>query len=216
MKSFIDSNLWKRGIARALQIRGAKDAPNEVNIDQVQFVVDALQEGFAVYEHLDHIETNVALNGSSTVSYVLLEPSTTSLALDDPRNNNGWESRLLGLDVRLDNIGAASGEIIWVALRLQKSNNSATTFVRLEQPQIGGISEYRFHLPNLTNVKDLSQGGFENFSIPQQGWGWTGWIPANARLTLEMGRLGGAFGADDVASISMQWLRVPKGVKPPY
>ena len=219
MKSWLDSNTWKQGIRKALQIKGDQDAPNHVNVDQIQFIIDSLQSGFSHYS-LHAYNTTLALSGGvSSANTTLFEPFSNILALTDVRNNFDWETRLLGLECRFENIGASSGDEIWIELSLQFQDPiiglTTIRWMRMEQPQIGGVTAYRFMFPSLTNVKDKVQGTRDNFAIPQNSWNSTGWLPARTRLFLTAGREGGNFGADDVVQINMLWARTPKGTMPP-
>lgn len=222
-KASLDSNKWKKGIADALQIKGTQEAPNHVNTDQVQVIVDSLQGGFSVYETLGFDQNSEAINGVSSKLFNLFSPFPAEYSYDNIRNNQAHEIRLLGIQTVFNNIGASAGDRIYVELFLQSSwgsklgqtHGNSVKIVQMEQPQIGGESQYIFTFPALTNIKDSSQGSDENFSIPQTAWNWHGWIPAGSRLDINVGRDGGSFGEDDIASFKVVFARVPKGVQLP-
>jgi len=205
MGAFLDAPLWKRGLVKALGIKGDKEVPNEVNNDQVQITADATQDGFAVYE-----KKSIALTGTPNTSksqtITVFDPSLYFEAEDtDPRANRLWEIRLLWLQLKITGmtVGTQGDKFQWTIRFLDKSNGSIVRALDLGQFNDGVQTEFRMALPSQVSEENGIMMAYNTL-------GWQGWIPAGMTMYVDA-RNEINFNGNEAMTVDGYFIRVPRG-----
>lgn len=208
MSSALDSNIWKRGIAKALQVTGIQEAPNQIATDEVKVTVDALQDGFSDYEIVT-AEKEIVLAGGASPTFIFFDPTEPE---GDPFNNSQYEIRLLGFRLRVKDIAAVvAGDNISVQLNwFDPANPTLNTciFLLWERLQVAGINDYNFNFPSMTIEEN---GAYQLFNSFQ----WSGWIPHKAAIHGVVKKDTVFAGTEDFI-MTATFARVPRNSKPPW
>jgi len=203
----LDSNEWKPGIQKRLDIRSEKTAPNLIDTTSVKYIVDALQGGFSNIETINQ-GFNPTVLAAATNEFVMLSPEPLQ-APNENANNQEFEIRLIGIECDLTGFTSIAGNPFNMDFSLHTpENNSLTRFLRYTFSQNAGQTEYRVSLPGMFD--DYDSGG------DRQGLTWNGYIPARTTLTVQLALEGGqTFAGTETWDLDYIYIRVPKGTRLP-
>jgi len=202
--SALDSNTYKKGLAAALKIKGTKEAPNEVNVDQIQIIADAMQGGFSHYEH-HQFTFPIIFEIEDTKDVIIFSPVDGLFSPDNVQNNRLWEIRLIGARVVVTGITPVDQDKIQCQLRLNDLQTGGTdiTFIRWELEQKTGKLAYSWAFPAMTTDEE---GQFQQF----QAWNWLGHLPAGKEFAIRLQK-DTSFDGSENGLISFFFVRVPRG-----
>jgi len=202
--SALDSNTYKKGIAAALKIKGIMEAPNKVNIDQIQIIADAMQGGFSTYEH-HQFTIPITFPITTIEDFIIFSPVDGLFAKDNVQNNRLHEIRLIGARIQISGVTPVDQDKINVQLRLNdlKAGGTDITFIRWELEQKTGKLVYSWVFPAMTTDEE---GQFQQY----QAWNWMGHLPAGKEFGIRIVK-DTAFDGSETGSISFFFVRVPRG-----
>jgi hypothetical protein len=208
--SHIDSNEYSKGLQKALQVRGDKQAPNEMNVDQVMVTADAVQGGFSIASREGFSESGALPSAASDAAFLLISPITSGagFARDHIRNNAEWDTRILFFQFTASGFGTSANnfELTHTFTHIKDGN-----IVQVEAIQqiIDEKPDMNWCFPMFSREETGSHQQFIGSS-------WNGRLPPGIDWTVTLNRQGGTnFGASKNYEINVIWERVPRGARLP-
>ena len=206
-QSHIDSTDYGKGLARALKIKGVRQVPDKLNVDQIQITADSMQGGFSIYEK-KHFDVSEAITPTGSMALTLFDPRITTFPLASAQNNQLEEIRLISMRIRIAGVTAIAGNTIDVQLRyIDLPTGLVLPCVSMAQAQIAGKGQYTWYLPYMVEIP----GGSYQF---YQGWNWNGWIPAAESFGVQITKQT-AFAGTETLTVVSSFITVPKGCQLP-
>jgi len=206
--SAIDPSDYSEAIKSALNIRGAQQMPNEVDIDSIKLVADPLQAGFARYQSKALTITGTLIAGLNS-SINIFSPTSAVQSPGTPENPNFQytrlhEIRLIGLRAQLGGITSIAGDSIKCSISLLDDREvpvPETEIVEFEIQQTTSTA-YSWKFPSMT--REVT-GAFQLY----QAWSWDGWLPNGFTLNVKFNKES-AFVGTELATIKVFFIRVPR------
>lgn len=208
--SHFDGTFLGQALKSLLKTKGAKEIPQEMNVEVLQPTVDVAQHGFALYEKKG-LSSNTALVGGNSQQVISLASAGATSGIDTADK----ETLILGLNWQYvqnanranDNLGYIL-QLLFNDVPLQPSAKLARSFYKYTTT--GTDTAYDFGI----------YGEFEdgtappnNPSVPPQ-LGNRLWIPANAELQLIIYNTA-TFQAGDIVFHNIIGVQVPKNTPVP-
>ena len=207
--SHVDSNDYMRGLQRALDVKGVRNAPDKLLVDSIKVIADAVQAGFAIRETDSFNVSGEALNSPDTIAdFNMFSPLNSDFARGTQRNNFDHDIRVLFWHFQV--IGFTSNTDNWTGRHIFKHvRDGATT----QCPAIIQETEQNrgpdWCLPG--QVRDLASN-YQN--VPTTSW--NGWLPSNIIWNFEISKNNGSnFGTAKSVNYECIYVRVPKGAQLP-
>lgn len=203
--SHVDSNEYSKGIQRALKVRGTKQSPNDLNTDQIQMTVDAVQSGFSICERSFINMSDAFTGGAPNKTFTFIDPNSPVAN----RNNRLRELRFLFLEIIVGNVTPVNNAVIRFDVNMVDPADSGNTVrgIKMSMRQQTGRTLYALCLPGTT---DEGTGSDQSYNTNH----WHGWLPANTILEIEVAKSSNFTGAETF-QIQSCCVEVPKGAHLP-
>jgi len=213
--SALDANTLSEAFRRALQIKGVKGAPGQVNVFSVQPTADIIQGGFALYEKINGA-LSVSLAGNPDLTQIVFSPLATVTALDNKANNRDFEIRLLMLECQIKGLTTANGYVPNDRLYMDLNLKELGTGPGIDGTVTTGVSilnrfqtnlepdSFFWHFPSARTETDNDDASSSNSM-------WDGWVTAGTEFSVTAFSDDRNFPAGSILEIGYQAVRVPKG-----
>jgi len=204
----IDSSPYSESLKTALNIRGEKQAPNEVDLDSVKVIVDAVQGGFAKYESKALEITGTLIAGKNS-SINIFSPTSAVQDPGTPANPNFQytrlhEIRIIGMRVQVGGITSIAGDSIKCSIALLDDRDVAVSESEIVEFEIQQTTStaYSWKFPTMT--REVT-GAFQLYTA----WNWDGWLPNGFTLNVKFNKESDFIGTE-LATIKIFFIRVPR------
>ena len=230
MFSAIDPIFIRQSVHRALDTKGERDAPGQLDVTSIQPNYDVLAGGFARYKHLTVFQSGISISGNGLIlNKTLIGPagatsginaSNEELQTGAETNNSLIESRLIAGQIELNLDTVYNAARMWeFTMALATANSGIRNYVSSQFFRDSSLhtSEGRLVIPfvagSVIGTNDASGFGSADSSSPISTSSWDQWIPANMALSIHLSASENI--STSQASIRALFIQMPKRTQLP-
>jgi len=202
----IDSGVFAKGIENALQVKGKKNAPSELNTDEVHMIVDSLQGGFSIREKIAFTQNEAITTGTDFINISVFDSTSNIFGKNDIRFNRNHDIRILFMEMSVSGQGTAGGNNYFRLRMEDKSVPGEVVCMGVQMKAQKDVEPAVWCMPTITLE---STGIMETNSVAN----WNGVVLAGVNLLIEYDNVVGLSNGTQI--LSLIGVRVPKGSQLP-